>query len=362
MQTVEVSLAGRGYPIYIGERLLDQPELIARHLPQKRAAVVTDTTLAPLYLDAMLTGFGRAGITVTPIVIPAGEQHKSWQSLNALFDTLIANRCERKTALIALGGGVIGDLTGFAAATYLRGVPFIQIPTTLLAQVDSSVGGKTAINHARGKNMVGAFYQPLAVIADMTALNTLPSREVSAGLAEIIKYGLIGDLEFFDWLEQNMEALVARDPIALAYAVKRSCENKAKVVAADEREESGERALLNFGHTFGHAIETGLGYGAWLHGEAVGAGMVIAARASHTLGMLKAGDVSRIVDLLTRAGLPVTAPDFGFERYMELMGIDKKVEGGKIRFILLRALGSAYLTAEVPGVALKKALAESVHA
>ena len=359
MQTVEVTLDGRSYPIYIGERLLNQAELIARHLPQKRAALITDTTLAPLYLDKVVEGLQKAGVTVTQLIIPAGEQHKSWQSLNSVFDTLIRHRCERKTALIALGGGVIGDLTGFAAATYLRGVPFIQIPTTLLAQVDSSVGGKTAINHPRGKNMIGAFYQPLAVIADMSALSTLPAREISAGLAEIIKYGLIGDVEFFEWLDQNMEALVARDGTALAHAVKRSCENKAKVVAADEREETGERALLNFGHTFGHAIETGLGYGAWLHGEAVGAGMVIAARVSCAMGLLKQADVERIIKVVARAGLPVVAPDLGFEQYMSLMGIDKKVEGGKIRFILLRSIGTAFMTADVPQSALKQALAES---
>jgi shikimate kinase/3-dehydroquinate synthase len=277
-----------------------------------------------------------------------------------VFDTLILNRCERKTTLIALGGGVIGDLTGFAAASYLRGVPFIQIPTTLLAQVDSSVGGKTAINHPRGKNMIGAFYQPLAVIADTDTLNTLPAREVSAGLAEIIKYGLIRDVPFFEWLERHIDALVARDAAALAYAVQRSCENKAEVVAADEREELGDRALLNLGHTFGHAIETGLGYGAWLHGEAVAAGMVIAARVSQAMGLLKETDVARTIALLERAGLPVTAPDFGLERYLQLMGIDKKVESGKIRFILLRAIGSAFLTAEVPAAALAAALAASV--
>jgi 3-dehydroquinate synthase len=302
----------------------------------------------------------EAGVAVTPVVIPAGEQHKNWQALNSIFDNLLASRCERKTTLIALGGGVIGDLAGFAAATYLRGVPFIQIPTTLLAQVDSSVGGKTAINHPRGKNLIGAFYQPLAVFADTGTLGTLATREVSAGLAEVIKYGLIRDVSFFHWLEDNIDALLARDAAALAHAVRRSCENKAAVVVADEREEHGERALLNLGHTFGHAIETGLGYGAWLHGEAVAAGMVIAARVSLAMGLISEEDVVRIETLLRRAGLPVTAPDLGPERYMELMGIDKKVEGGKIRFILLRAIGSAFLTSEVPLPALQNALAASI--
>jgi 3-dehydroquinate synthase len=360
MQTVEVALADRSYPIYIGNQLLERGDLIARHLPQKRAALITDTTVAPLYLEKVTRALHASGVAVTPVVIPAGEQHKNWHTLNAVFDALILNRCERKTTLIALGGGVIGDLTGFAAASYLRGVPFIQIPTTLLAQVDSSVGGKTAINHPRGKNMIGAFYQPLAVIADTDTLNTLPGREVSAGLAEIIKYGLIRDVPFFKWLEDNIEALVARDAAALAYAVQRSCENKAEVVVADEREELGERALLNLGHTFGHAIETGLGYGAWLHGEAVAAGMVIAARVSQAMGMLKHTDVARITAVLTRAGLPVVAPNFGLDHYMELMGIDKKVESGKIRFILLRAIGSAFLTAQVPPTALDTALAACV--
>jgi 3-dehydroquinate synthase len=280
--------------------------------------------------------------------------------MNALIDALLADRCERKTTLIALGGGVIGDITGFAAAIYLRGVPFIQMPTTLLAQVDSAVGGKTAINHPRGKNMIGAFYQPVAVIADTVTLGTLPEREVSAGLAEVIKYGLLRDPAFFEWLERNIDALIARDPRALAYAIQRSCENKAAVVATDEREESGERALLNLGHTFGHAIEAGLGYGKWLHGEAVAAGTVIAARISQNMGLINASEVARITALLGRARLPVTAPDFGLERYMQLMEIDKKVEGGKIRFILLRGIGTAFLAADVPHSALAAALAASV--
>jgi 3-dehydroquinate synthase len=361
MQTVHVELAGRGYPIYIGENLLARGELLAQRLPQKRVAIVTDTTLAALYLDTVSDGLAASGVSITSIVIPAGEQYKNWQTLNSVFDALISERCERKTTLIALGGGVIGDLTGFAAATYLRGVPFIQIPTTLLAQVDSSVGGKTAINHPRGKNMIGAFYQPLAVIADIKTINTLAARELSAGLAEIIKYGLIQDLPFFNWLERNIEPLVTRDANALAYAVQRSCENKADVVVADEREETGKRALLNLGHTFGHAIEAGLGYGTWLHGEAVAAGTVIAARVSQAMNMLDEADVARIVSIFQQAGLPVVAPDLGFDRYMELMGIDKKVEGGKIRFILLRSIGSAFVTAEVPLRALETAFAASIE-
>ena len=243
MQTVRVALADRSYPIYIGERLLARAELLTQHMPQRRAALITDSVLAPLYLEPLAQTLAAAGVNVTSVVVPTGEQHKDWGTLNTIFDALLANRCERKTTLIALGGGVIGDLTGFAAATYLRGVPFIQVPTTLLAQVDSSVGGKTAINHPQGKNMIGAFYQPLAVLADTTTLNSLPQREVSAGLAEVIKYGLIRDSAFFAWLESNVDALIARDAAALAYAIQRSCENKAEVVAADEREESGARAV-----------------------------------------------------------------------------------------------------------------------
>ena len=360
MHTVQVALADRSYPIYIGAGLLARGELLAQHLPQNRAALITDTTVAALYLDTVANALGAAGVSVTPVVLPAGEQHKDWHTLNAVFDALLANHCERKTTLVALGGGVIGDLAGFAAATYLRGVPFIQLPTTLLAQVDSSVGGKTAINHPHGKNMIGAFYQPLAVLADTATLNTLPDRELSAGLAEVIKYGLIRDPTFFAWLESNIDALLGRDPAALAYAISRSCENKAEVVVADEREEFGERALLNLGHTFGHAIETGLGYGTWLHGEAVAAGSVIAARVSHQLGLISAADVLRIVALLERARLPVNAPDLGVKRYLQLMGMDKKVEGGRMRFILLRGIGSALLTAEVSRDALAAVLATSV--
>ena len=359
MQTVQVALANRSYPIYIGDHLLSSSELLVRHLPQRRAAIVTDTVLAPLYLERVVGALGAAGVITTTVVIPAGEKHKEWHTLNSIFDGLLAAHCERKTTVMALGGGVVGDLAGFAAATYLRGVPFIQLPTTLLAQVDSSVGGKTAINHPRGKNLVGAFYQPQAVIADSATLATLPQREIGAGLAEVIKYGLIRDAVFFDWLESNIDALVARDTEALCYAIRRSCENKTEVVASDEREESGARALLNLGHTFGHAIENGLGYGDWLHGEAVAAGMVIAAFISKRMGLIGAEDVGRIVNLLKRAHLPISAPDFGLERYLQLMGGDKKVEDGKIRFILLRGIGAAFMTAQVPREALAAALAAS---
>jgi 3-dehydroquinate synthase len=358
-QTLTVNLGARSYPIYIGERLLSTEGPIVAHLAQKRAAVVTDSIVAPLYLEELTAALGKAGVEVLPIVVAAGEETKNTQTLNTLYDELLAHRCERKTTVIALGGGVIGDLAGYAAATYLRGVPYVQVPTTLLAQVDSAVGGKTAINHPRGKNMIGAFYQPRAVVADIATLTTLPPRELSAGLAEVIKYGLIRDAEFFEWLEGNIDALVGRDAQALAYAVRRSCENKAAVVALDEREEGQARALLNLGHTFGHAIETGLGYGSWLHGEAVAAGTVIAARTSAQLGLLSADAVERITALLRRAQLPVQAPDLGFERYQQLMGLDKKVEDGKVRFILLRAIGSAFVTADVPQSALAAALRDS---
>lgn len=357
MQTLTVDLKERSYPIHIGAHLLHQPGLLLPHLTQKQVAIVTNTTVAPLYLDQLADALRVNAVNVVPIVLPDGEAFKNWESLNLIYDALLTHRCERKTTLIALGGGVIGDLTGFAAATFLRGVPFIQIPTTLLAQVDSSVGGKTGINHPLGKNMVGAFYQPKVVIADTATLDTLPDRELSAGLAEVIKYGLIRDLPFFHWLEEQMPRLLARDPEALAYAIRRSCENKADVVAADERE-AGNRALLNLGHTFGHAIETGLGYGKWLHGEAVAAGSVLAADLSRRLGWIDDATFSRIKALFVQAKLPVTAPDLGPETYLDLMGLDKKVEGGKIRFILLKGLGSAVIHGDVPADLLRATLAD----
>jgi 3-dehydroquinate synthase len=277
------------------------------------------------------------------VVLPDGEQYKTWETLNQIFDALLGARCERNTTLIALGGGVIGDMGGFSAACYQRGMPFIQVPTTLLSQVDSSVGGKTAINHPLGKNMIGAFYQPKLVLADLSTLDTLPDRELKAGLAEVIKYGLIRDPEFFLWLENNLERLLVRDKDALAYAVYRSCANKAEVVAADERE-NGERALLNLGHTFGHAIETGLGYGEWLHGEAVAAGTLIAAELSCRMGWLDAGAVQRIENIFVRAGLPVMGPALGAAQYLDLMSHDKKVQDGKLRLVLLKGIGKAVLS------------------
>ena len=347
MRTLTVELGERSYPIHIGPGLIANADLIVSRLPQKRVAVVTNDTVAPLYLNAFVDALERAGTSALPIVVPDGETHKDWRTLNTILDTLLEHRFERRTAVIALGGGVVGDLAGFAAAVYQRGVPFVQIPTTLLAQVDSAVGGKTAINHPLGKNMIGAFYQPRVVLADTDTLTTLPPRELAAGLAEVIKYGVIRDPAFFDWLETNVERLVARDPAALTHAIEQSCRNKAEVVGADEREEGGARALLNFGHTFGHAIEAGTGYGTWLHGEAVAAGMVLAARLSQRLGLIEAADVSRVRTLLERAGLPVDAPDLGVERYAALMGHDKKVEAGRVKFILIDSIGSAFV-AEAP--------------
>jgi len=356
MQILTVELGDRAYPIHIGQQLLGRAELILPHLKRKQVAIVTNTTVAPLYLDQLAAPLIANGVSVLPIVLPDGEQYKNAETLNTVYDALLANRCERSTTLIALGGGVIGDLTGYAAATYLRGVPFIQIPTTLLSQVDSSVGGKTGINHPRGKNMIGAFYQPQLVLADTATLNTLPERELSAGLAEVIKYGLIRDAEFFDWLEANMARLVAREPEALAYAIRRSCENKAEVVAADERE-SGERALLNLGHTFGHAIENGMGYGVWLHGEAVAAGTMLAADLSRRMGWLSESDVARIARIFQAAKLPTQAPALGEGKYLDLMGLDKKVADGKIRFVLLQAIGKAVMTGDFPADALQQTLA-----
>ncbi|MBI5938427.1 MAG: 3-dehydroquinate synthase [Betaproteobacteria bacterium] len=359
MQTLTVDLGDRSYPIHIGGGLLDRADLIAPHLAQKRAAIVTNTTVGPLYLERLQKTLEGAGVQVIPIVLPDGEAYKTWETLNLIFDALLTNRAERKTTLIALGGGVIGDLTGFAAASYQRGVPFIQVPTTLLAQVDSSVGGKTGINHPLGKNMIGAFYQPQVVLADTDSLNTLPERELSAGLAEVIKYGLIRDLPFLAWLEANMDRLVARDAEALSYAIYHSCRNKAEVVALDERE-SGVRALLNLGHTFGHAIEAGMGYGNWLHGEAVAAGTVLAADLSRRMGLISAADAERIDKLMQRAKLPTVAPNLGAEAYLNYMGVDKKVEAGKMRFVLFRQVGEAFVTGDVPADLLRQTLSEAV--
>lgn len=354
MKTLNVELGERRYPIHIGRGLLLQPQLLRPYIHGSRVAVVTNVTVAPLYLDTLMQGLS-AWRPVT-ISLPDGEAHKTLQVLDSIYTLLLQNRCDRKTTLIALGGGVVGDMTGFAAASYQRGIPFIQIPTTLLAQVDSSVGGKTGVNHALGKNMIGAFHQPQCVIIDTDTLSTLPDKELSAGLAEVIKYGLIGDPEFFSWLEQNLDKLLARDPQALAYAIERSCADKAAVVAADERE-AGSRALLNLGHTFGHAIETGAGYGAWLHGEAIAAGMCMAADLSRRLGWLSAQEVLRIERLIERARLPTRAPHaLSGARLRELMSVDKKVEAGQLRLILPKGLGRSVITADVPAALLDETL------
>lgn len=340
IETLGVALGDRSYPIHIGSGVLQRVELVLPHIKQKKVVVVTNTTVAPLYLEMLRSTLENGGISVLPVVLPDGEQFKTWETLNQIFDALLGARCERGTTLIALGGGVIGDMGGFAAACYQRGMPFIQVPTTLLSQVDSSVGGKTAINHPLGKNMIGAFYQPKLVLADISTLDTLPERELKAGLAEVIKYGLIRDPEFYVWLETNLEKLMARDATALTYAIHRSCANKAQVVAADEKE-SGERALLNLGHTFGHAIETGMGYGEWLHGEAVAAGTLIAAELSNRLGWLDKNAVKRIEQIFVRADLPISGPNLGVTRYLELMSHDKKVQDGRLRLVLLEEIGKA---------------------
>jgi 3-dehydroquinate synthase len=350
MRRLNLSLGDRSYPILIGDGLLSRGDLILPYLRTPRIALVSNTIVAPLYLDILTGALEKVGVGVTPIILPDGEAHKTWESLNLIYDALLAARCDRSTTVVALGGGVIGDLAGFAAATYQRGVPFIQIPTTLLSQVDSSVGGKTGINHPRGKNMIGAFWQPKLVLADTGTLKTLPDRELSAGMAEVIKYGLIRDLPFLAWLEANMEGLLARVPDLFAHAIERSCTNKAEVVAADEFEtaKEGGRALLNLGHTFGHAIETGAGYGEWLHGEAVAAGTLMAAELSCRQGWLSAADLDRVRKLMQRAGLPVRGPDLGAARYLELMSHDKKVIAGNLRLVLLKALGEAVTCTGVP--------------
>jgi 3-dehydroquinate synthase len=345
--TLNVDLGERSYPILIGPGLLDAAASLAAAVTGPRAAIVTNTVVAPLYLERLAGTLKALGKEVIPIVLPDGEEEKNWASLMQIFDVLLREKCDRKTTVVALGGGVVGDMAGFAAATYMRGVPFVQVPTTLLAQVDSSVGGKTAINHPLGKNMIGAFYQPQAVLADTGTLGTLPPRELAAGLAEVIKYGAIMDLPFFEWLEGNIASLNARDPAAISHAIRRSCELKAEVVRQDERE-GGLRAILNFGHTFGHAIEAGLGYGQWLHGEAVGCGMAMAADLSLRLGYIDAAAKDRIVALIKAAGLPTLAPDFPVARWIELMQIDKKAEGGQIRFILMKPLGAHLITAVPP--------------
>jgi 3-dehydroquinate synthase len=358
MRTLTVALSEQAYDIHIGSGILDSAPLIAEHLSAERVAVVSNSLVAPLYLRRLVASLRAADVRVTEIVLPDGEKYKNWETLNSIFDALLAARCDRTTPVIALGGGVTGDLAGFAAATYQRGVPFIQVPTTLLAQVDSSVGGKTGINHPRGKNMIGAFWQPKVVIADTDVLTTLPDRELSAGMAEVIKYGLIRDLPFLQWLETNVERLMKRDAETLAYAIEHSCANKAEVVAGDERETAKDngRALLNLGHTFGHAIETGLGYGEWLHGEAVAAGTVMAAELSRRLGWIDAADVARVRELLVRAKLPVVGARLGADRYLDLMGHDKKVLAGRLRLVLLRQMGEAATLADVPVSEIRAAI------
>ncbi|MBS0451201.1 MAG: 3-dehydroquinate synthase [Proteobacteria bacterium] len=339
-ERVEIDLGDRSYSILIGSDLLQDPQSLQALPRAAQALIVTNTTVAPLYAQTLRDALAGLHEQVHVLELPDGEAYKDWQTLNLIFDALLGYGCDRKTVLYALGGGVVGDMTGFAAASYMRGVPFVQVPTTLLAQVDSSVGGKTAINHPLGKNMIGAFYQPQRVLCDLATLRSLPPRELSAGLAEVIKYGPIYDMAFLDWIEDNLPALTARDPAALAHAVRRSCEIKAVVVGQDERE-SGLRAILNFGHTFGHAIESGLGYGEWLHGEAVGCGMVMAAHLSQRLGGVDAAFVQRLTRLVEAAGLPVRGPALGAERYLELMRVDKKSEAGEIRFVVLDKPGSA---------------------
>ena len=345
---VRIDLGERSYPILIGAGLLDDADAFQAVPAGSDAFIVTNATVGPLYAERLAGALAGRHRQVRQIALPDGEQHKGWTSLNVIFDALLGHGADRKTVLYALGGGVVGDMTGFAAACYMRGVPFVQVPTTLLAQVDSSVGGKTAINHPLGKNMIGAFYQPLAVVCDLQVLATLPARELSAGLAEVIKYGPIHDMAFFDWIESNIDTLRACEPAALAHAVERSCQIKAEVVGQDERE-SGLRAILNFGHTFGHAIEAGLGYGAWLHGEAVGAGMVMAAELSRELGLVDAAFVRRLTSLIARAGLPTRGAVLDAQdnagRYLQLMRVDKKAERGEIRFVLIDGPGQAAVRA-----------------
>jgi 3-dehydroquinate synthase len=355
-RTLTVDLADRSYPIHIGAGLLADRSRFAPAIGGRQVMIVTNTTVGPLYLDRLRATL--ADHEPLTVVLPDGEAYKTLEVLNRIITALLEARVERGGTLVALGGGVIGDLAGFAAAVYQRGVDYIQVPTTLLAQVDSSVGGKTAVNHALGKNMIGAFHQPRAVIADTETLATLPDRELRAGLAEVVKYGLIRDAEFLAWLEASIPRLLARDADALAYAIERSCRNKAGIVGRDERE-AGERALLNLGHTFGHAIETGVGYGAWLHGEAVGAGMCLAADLSARLGWLSAEDVERVRRLVAACGLPVTAPGgLTPARMLELMAVDKKASGGRIRLVLLRRLGQAVVTGEYDAALLLATLNE----
>ncbi|MCO6059681.1 3-dehydroquinate synthase [Pseudomonas sp. MOB-449] len=360
MRTLQVDLGERSYPIHIGSGLLSRPELFTPHIAGRQVAIVTNETVAPLYLQRLTETL--QGYSVLPVVLPDGEAHKNWETLQLIFDALLGARHDRRTTVIALGGGVIGDMAGFAAACYQRGVDFIQVPTTLLSQVDSSVGGKTGINHPLGKNMVGAFYQPKAVIIDTDSLVTLPARELSAGLAEVIKYGLICDEPFLPWLTEKMPALRGLDAGALTEAIERSCAAKARVVGVDERE-SGLRAILNLGHTFGHAIETQMGYGTWLHGEAVSAGTVMALEMSSRLGWISRDERDAAIRLLRNAGLPVVPPtDMTPEQFLQHMAVDKKVLDGQLRLVLLRRIGEAVVTAEYSREVLEATLATDYRA
>lgn len=359
MRTLSVELGSRSYPIYIGEDLISNSELFSQAIAAKDVMIVSNTTVAPLYLDKLMASLSE--FQVHTMILPDGESYKTMSTAESIFDQLLTNKCARDTTIIALGGGVVGDIAGFSAACYQRGIRFIQTPTTLLAQVDSSVGGKTGVNHALGKNMIGAFHQPHGVIADINTLHTLPPRELYAGIAEIIKYGLIAKSDFFNWLEQNVGKLIDLDTTALAYAIEQSCLCKAEIVAQDEFEQSGKRALLNLGHTFGHAIETGVGYGEWLHGEAVGCGMLLAAEFSAALGWLNAQDVARIEALIQSANLPTHIPDsLSVDRMLELMAFDKKVKSGKLRLILLKEIGSAILTDQFDFDLLRAVLANRI--
>jgi 3-dehydroquinate synthase len=354
MERLRIDLGERSYPILIGPGLLHDAALVGGAVAARDVLVVTNTTVAPLYLAHLERSL--EGKRVASVALPDGEQHKTLETLALVFDALVERRLNRDACVVALGGGVVGDMAGFAAACYQRGVDYVQVPTTLLAQVDSSVGGKTGVNHPGGKNLIGAFHQPLAVLADTDTLETLPPREFRAGLAEVIKYGLIADIAFLGWIEANLDGLLRLDGAVLAHAIRRSCEIKAEIVAEDEREH-GRRALLNLGHTFGHAIETATGYGEWLHGEAVGTGMLMAADLSHRLGWIEATDVGRIRALLARAGLPVAAPPIGASRALELMGMDKKVLAGRIRLVLMRKVGEGVVSGDYPADALHATLA-----
>jgi len=353
VDTLKVELGSRSYPIFIGDGLLGQPELLREHVPSRDVLIVSNTTVAPLYLETISASL--APRRIVEAILPDGETHKTLANVARVLDVLVTNRFARDCTVVALGGGVVGDMAGFAAACYQRGVAFVQVPTTLLSQVDSSVGGKTGVNHPGGKNLIGAFHQPVLVLADTRTLRTLPPRELRAGLAEVIKYGLICDAPFFSWLESHMQELLAGDGAALTHAIHRSCAIKAEIVGRDEREE-GDRALLNLGHTFGHAIESATGYTQWLHGEAIGAGLLMAAAMSHESGLMSAAEVERVRDLIARTGLPTHIDTVSPEAALEHMRIDKKVKGGRIRLILMRKIGDAFITADYSEAALEKTL------